>query len=287
MKSIYKFMIFIIIVMIVMLILINIREDIKYSSEENAIPPIANEIKTTVKLYFIQGNELVEEKRTIISKDSHIENQIIKELIKGPRNKTLISPMPKNVKIISAETIEGIYYLNLSREFIDNNLWNTIDRRLIIWSIVNSVTELNYIKGVQFLIEGEKMTFDFEKYSLESPFMFSEDFIREDKNTPFGVIKEFLNNILTSRYDKAYTMLSDESRKSISFEDFKDIFSDYNNDLENYDIFTYHTQKFSNYVKVTVIYVFLEADGFDYNKKIEEDWKLVRENGMWKIVVID
>lgn len=285
MKSLYKLTLILIIFITIVLLFMNTREDIKYPNAESAIPPVPDKIRTKVKLYFILNSELVEEERTIITKDMHIESEIIQELIKGPRNKTLISPIPKNTQVISAETIDGVCYLNLSKEFIKNSKWDTLGEPLIIWAIVNSLSQLDYVQRVQFLIEGKKVGFIGEDYSFEDPFIPNEELIKKNTDTPFGILTEFLNDILNERFDKAYTLLSKESKDNINFKNFKVTFSNYIKKLKSYDVFMYHTQQYNEYVKVTITYVYAGAEGVDYENKFKEDWKLLKEDGVWKIVL--
>ena len=80
-----------------------------------------------------------------------IEQYIIAELIKGPKVKGHIRLLPKEADIVSAETTDGTCYVNFKKSFSSKE-----SRELMIYSIVNSLTERNSVECVQFLIDGKK-----------------------------------------------------------------------------------------------------------------------------------
>lgn len=112
-------------------------------------------------LYFAdqEGKKLVCQQRGIEVKQSQsVEYQIVEQLISGPDKSSesnLAATVPSDTKIRDIKTEEGICYVNLSREFLKKQ--GNISETLIIYSIVNSLTELDTVNKVQFLIEGEKI----------------------------------------------------------------------------------------------------------------------------------
>lgn len=108
----------------------------------------------TVHLYFAdeEKQKLVGEYRKINILDTQpIEHYIIAELIKGPKTKGHIRLLPKEADIVSAETTDGTCYVNFKKSFSSKE-----SRELMIYSIVNSLTERNSVNCVQFLIDGKK-----------------------------------------------------------------------------------------------------------------------------------
>ncbi len=115
--------------------------------------------KTNISLYF--GNEtgegLILERRTVeIPPSSTVEKVIVDEIIKGPKTTESISVIPTGVKVLSVETKNGVCFVNLSKEFIDRFTGGSAGEILTVYSVVNSLTELDTVSSVQFLIEGEK-----------------------------------------------------------------------------------------------------------------------------------
>lgn len=112
-----------------------------------------------INLYFAdkKKNKLVREYRKInISDTQPIEQYIVSELIKGPNNDNNTSLLSSDTGVISVETTEGTCYVNFKQDFISKNIASDNVQKLIVYSIVNSLTEREHIKNVQFLIEGKK-----------------------------------------------------------------------------------------------------------------------------------
>lgn len=109
---------------------------------------------TTVVLYFADANKekLVSEYRKINILDTQpIEQYILAELIKGPKMKGHTALLPKNTDIVSVETTEGTCYVNFKKSLASKE-----QQELMIYSIVNSLTERNGVESVQILIDGKK-----------------------------------------------------------------------------------------------------------------------------------
>ncbi len=116
-------------------------------------------IEANVKLYFPDeaGEGLnLERRKVLASASTTVEKVVVEELIKGPKVDKNIAIIPNDVKVLSAETKNGVCFVNLSKEFISKFSSGSTGENLIIYSVVNSLTELDTVSSVQFLIEGEK-----------------------------------------------------------------------------------------------------------------------------------
>ncbi|MBQ2897210.1 MAG: GerMN domain-containing protein [Clostridia bacterium] len=130
-------------------------------------------------LYFANkdGSYLVDESRRItINEKESVEIQALRELIKGPKSKNSSRTIPQETKILSVETKEGICFVNLSQEFISRHTGGTASEQLTIYSIVNTLTELEGVEKVQFLIEGQKSE-SFIHMLINEPFVRDEGII--------------------------------------------------------------------------------------------------------------
>ena len=109
---------------------------------------------TTVLLFFAdeKKEKLVPEYRKISILDTQpIEQYILAELIKGPKVKGHIGLLPKNTDIVSAETTDGVCYVNFKKSLSAKE-----QQELMIYSVVNSLTARSDVNSVQFLIDGKK-----------------------------------------------------------------------------------------------------------------------------------
>lgn len=114
---------------------------------------------TGVRLYFANSEktELVMEYRKINIVDTQpVEQYIVTELIKGPKIKGNERLLAQDTKILSVETIDRICYVNFKDGFLEKNKSSEDGGRLLVESVVESLTGLNNVNGVQFLIEGKK-----------------------------------------------------------------------------------------------------------------------------------
>ncbi len=136
--------------------------------------------RQTVKLYFADntGAKLVAEERSIEVKQSlTLENQIVEQLIEGPERNSLNPTIPSSTSIKDIKTEEGICYVNLTQAFLRNNS-PVNSEKITIYSIVNSLTELDNVNKVQFLIEGEKINEYKGDIDFSKPFERDESLIR-------------------------------------------------------------------------------------------------------------
>lgn len=120
--------------------------------------PAAGEMKT-VTLYFSDSNAefIVGEKRDIaVEANESIEEAALKELFKGPVSENLWDAIPDGTKLLSVNTKDGLCTVNLSKEYVDNSPGGTASEHMAIMSVVDTLTGLEGIKKVQFLIDGKK-----------------------------------------------------------------------------------------------------------------------------------
>ena len=132
--------------------------------------------QTLVSLYFKnkEKNELLQEARLIDVK-LLMENpyfELVNMLIEGPKNDSLEGVIPEGTKLIKAELKGDKVVLDFSQEFIDNHKGGVDLEKLTVYSIVNTLTELNEVNSVQFLINGkDDVKFKDNKLSLKEPFL--------------------------------------------------------------------------------------------------------------------
>lgn len=132
--------------------------------------------KTIISLYFknIETNSLVAEAKCIDVKELYKEpySYLINMLITGPENEKLESAIPEGTKVNSCTLKGNTLYVDLSKEFIDNAPSGIEEESMVIYSIVNTLTELNEVSEVKFLINGEEnLQFKDGKINFKSVFV--------------------------------------------------------------------------------------------------------------------
>ncbi len=125
-----------------------------------------------ITLYFSDDAAMyiVPEVRNAQIIDNSLEKTVITELMKGPQNKALMPVIPEGTKLISIETKDGICFVNFSQDFVAKHSGGSAGEHMTVYSVVNSLTELEHIDKVQFLIEGNKIEV-FKHLEFDKPFV--------------------------------------------------------------------------------------------------------------------
>lgn len=114
--------------------------------------------RVKVILYFadITGNKLVPEEREVtISEAEPLTVLALKELVSGPKNTSSVATIPIGTKVLSAEVKDGVCYADFSAELVEKHAGGSTAEILTIYSIVNTLTALEGVDKVQFLINGK------------------------------------------------------------------------------------------------------------------------------------
>lgn len=135
--------------------------------------------KTIISLYFNnkETNTLMPEARLIdvkiLAKNPYEE--IVNLLIKGPKSEKLEKVIPEGTILNEAEIIGNVVYLDFSKEFIENHKGGSEEESKTIYSIVNTLLELNEVKSVRILINGEE-----NKSFKDGAINFNNNFVKMD-----------------------------------------------------------------------------------------------------------
>lgn len=186
-----KLLLFLLLLVIVILIILGV---LAYFTDNNSNQNISNTIteytpaqelsddefrKTIISLYFknIETNSLIAEAKAIdvkdLSKDPY--TYLINLLISGPESEKLESAIPEGTKVNSCTLKGSTVYVDLSMEFINNAPSGITEESMIIYSIVNTLTELNEVSGVKILINGEE-----NKAFKDNKMSFKDVFVKND-----------------------------------------------------------------------------------------------------------
>ena len=130
---------------------------------------LSSQKKTTLTLYYanVKGDALVKKTQNVVYESSYsIEKDVINRLIQGPFGEEYYPTLPDNLQVISISVKDKICYVNFDSSFLTDAL--SIDGNLIVYSIVNSLTELPDVQRVQIMVDGDS-NIVFRDISLSSP----------------------------------------------------------------------------------------------------------------------
>lgn len=157
-----------------------ITKEVPYKKEEiKEVELLPIEEMVEVNLYFSdsQAMYLIPEKRKI-SQIPSIVRQAVNELIKGPENSDFYRTIPEGTQVNEVYIADDIVYIDLSEEIFKNHPGGSSGELMTVYSIVNTLTEIPPIKGVQILVEGNEMESLVGHIDISMPLLRDEDWIK-------------------------------------------------------------------------------------------------------------
>ncbi len=130
----------------------------------------------TLNLYYTQNayTGVVKETATIsLSPDETLEKSVVL-LLKNPSSVSSETPFPEGTKINDVYISEGICVVDVSKEFVSNAVHKKKQETAILFSIVNTLTELPKIDSVKFLIDGNA-AYGYTYYNISNPLTNSDE----------------------------------------------------------------------------------------------------------------
>lgn len=111
-----------------------------------------------VTIYFPTSDAtgLVPTQRTVEVTEKTSEaviQEIFKEFSNPPSG--LVAPLPKNTELLEVKIKDGVATINLSNSFRENFEGGATGEQMVLYSIVNSLANLDDVNSVEFLLEGE------------------------------------------------------------------------------------------------------------------------------------
>ena len=103
----------------------------------------------------MDGDGLVKEVREDVYYSSNIsmEKLIMEQLLDGPKTKDAKSAIPEGTKLVSVSVVDGVCYVSLDEAFKNQDY--KVNEAIVIYSIVDSLSELSTISKVQISVNGD------------------------------------------------------------------------------------------------------------------------------------
>jgi germination protein M len=141
---------------------------------ENPGQQINSSQVATLTLYFAStdGTSLVPETRQVhYSSNTSVDKLVMEQLIEGPRMNGAQATIPTGTKMITISTVDGVCYVNFDETFFNQN--QEITEQVVLYSIVDSLTELQTIDRVQLSVNGD--TTGKVRFTYDLATMYEED----------------------------------------------------------------------------------------------------------------
>ena len=143
-------------------------------------PSDAADKSVKLTLYFpnSDGTGVIATDRTVVVKNLETIKAMFKELETPPTG--LEKPLPKGTILLGATVgTDGVATLNLSPEFQKNFGGGSTGEQMTMYSIVNSLTTLENVKSVQFLLDGKKLDGILGNLDTSKPLTRNESLIKK------------------------------------------------------------------------------------------------------------
>lgn len=195
---------------------------VKPSADTPIIKPFPGEYGAEMSVFFPQINEnkLAEEKRIIENENKKYEELVIDELLKGPDSNTLKRIISEKVKLISINVLGQIGYVNFNKEFLKADL-SEEEEILLIYSIVNTLTQVDKISKVQILIEGERLSNTNKHLELSEPLEKSYILEKYKYSSPIIPIINYYNKLINKDEFRFQNTSNDNYLNFVQMESFK------------------------------------------------------------------
>ncbi len=143
-------------------------------SEENATKIVK------LNLYYANKNgDKLKTQSSVLEYNANVavEKVVVEQLIAGPSEEGFFATIPKDTKVMSITTKDGVCYVNLDTAFTGQGY--DVLGAVTIYSIVNSLTEISGISSVQILVNGETSITYKDNISLETIFQRNPEIIEK------------------------------------------------------------------------------------------------------------
>jgi spore germination protein GerM len=156
----------------------------KIGSQADNFPGALN-----IKIYFAalgQDETFVFEERRINagSPQVAVENTV-QELLKGPSKSFHYPVIPPGTKLLGVQIYENLAKIDLSQEFLENSLDSGILDDYVIYTIVDTVTQIPGVEGVIFLIDGKRIKL-YGSVDLSIPLIKNEKYLPAENSEGTG-----------------------------------------------------------------------------------------------------
>lgn len=244
--------------------------------------------KSNAQVFLIDKNNYVSlvgvnlENKDLLKKVSELINILT---IKDERNKNIPSNfkavIPKNTEVLSLDIKNKIVTINFSKEFK-----NAVDLEKVIEAIVYSLTELEGIKGVKLLVEGEVINKKYDEVLTRDIGINKEVDITGIKDITKTTIY-YINNYgdftyyvpvtkITNDKREKIAVIIDELKSSVAYQSNLSSYLNSNAELEDYKIeenvmhLTFNDKIFDDFKNKNI----LEEVKYTIGKSIEDNYNI-------------
>jgi len=281
--------------------------------DRKVINPERQAVEMQIRLYFKHefADFLVPSMRTVQKGKQSLEELVVEELLKGPAKFGRICIMPPNVKLLDVIRKDETVFVNLSEAFKGEtdvtvlpgkqNLAEDVKpvvlaemKRLAIYSIVNSLTEISGVQQVKILINNRSISYgdlglgpliaglaNVTPDSAVMPLSRNSRFILNPTQVVHEVFTGFADEL---NWDRAYSFLAEtdiDGEKIPAFEQFMEMYTAYISEIA-FEI-KGEEIRHDGTAFVTADFSITYANG-ERREKVSYNLRVVNEESIWKLI---
>lgn len=151
------------------------------SSLDEETPREFPETSIDIKAYYIdeQAEFLIGEDRTISGKSTtDFIEAAFNELLRDPVQGNLYNLIPEGTGLINVEFVDNYAFLNLTPQFVENKVDDSLADYLVINCISATMTEIPDVRGVIFKVDWEKIDV-YGTLDIKNPATRNQDLIKD------------------------------------------------------------------------------------------------------------
>lgn len=221
------------------------------------ISPLDGYVNKKVNLYYVSRGGIDSIEMSVAVNSRNIEDNIIEILKEGVLEEEGQVFFDLGLSINSMETINKTCYIDLEGDF--DFFENTSDKdALLVFTLVNTLTDLDHIERVQFSHLGGAIEKNMGFYDLREPLTYNAHFLKSKQTTPDEFVRLFVHHIILGQTDSAYSMLCQETKRDVPFLKFVNIAKFIGYDFDFYNMGETHYKLESQTARKTVYTIYME-----------------------------
>ena len=93
-----------------------------------------------------------------LTEDDVLADRVLQALLNGPEDQSYVGLIPPETEVLELRIDGGVCYVDLSVAFVEGCPADGGQQELILYSLVNTLGNLETVSSVQLLVEGERLT---------------------------------------------------------------------------------------------------------------------------------
>jgi germination protein M len=131
---------------------------------------------------------VLETQRVYYNSNVSLEKLVIEHLLAGPKTSEAMASIPAETSLVNVSVTDGICYVSLDDGFRTQNY--NVQEAVVIYSLVDSLTDLPSIDKVQISVNGDTSGVYRDSFSLGTVYEEDLSYVRSDDNGKAVIVND-------------------------------------------------------------------------------------------------